>query len=31
LESLTKTHRTAKFGVLAREIFTLLLALLPRP
>jgi hypothetical protein len=28
LESLTKTHRAAKFGVLATEIFTLLLTLL---
>src|SRR6266481_8222298 len=28
LESLTQTHRTAKFGVLTTEIFTLLLAIL---
>src|ERR1700730_5018514 len=28
LESLTQTHRTAKFGVLTTEIFTLLLTIL---
>src|SRR2546430_2433427 len=27
LESLTQTHRAAKFGILTREIFTLLLTL----